>query len=136
MLLTSLPRRQRLLCLVISFTLCLCAVGLVHQIFRSGSDNGLVEFKDENNDCARFDVRSPYRQNPDRGLERRIDDALLAIQHANEQKSQPDVPVMKIWQTWRDNTVPANFDQPTLWRELHRDWEHNVCAQYGLTVKY
>jgi mannosyltransferase OCH1-like enzyme len=132
MLLRSLPRRQSLLYLMILFTLCLCIIGAINQIFRSGSDNDLAKFKDENSDCARFDVRSPYRQNPDRDLEKLIDDALLAIQRSQQLKSQAEIPVRRIWQTWRDSTVPDDFDQPALWRELHPKWKYDVCIERWL----
>ncbi|KIW37451.1 uncharacterized protein PV06_10490 [Exophiala oligosperma] len=120
-------RRRRLFFLV-ALIFCICIFYTLLPILRNHGESNLEAFKDENDSCGRFESTSVYRQNPDHDLERRIDSALLAIQHREESKAQPNLPVKKIWQTWRDPVVPENFDQPAIWRKLHPGWEHQVVS--------
>jgi hypothetical protein len=130
-MLFQLSLRRRRLFLLASSIFCIYVVYTLRKNLWNTSEVDLEAFKDENDNCGRFESSGPYRTDPDYEFEQRIDSALLAIQHQEELKSPPSVPVRKIWQTWRDKVVPENFDQPTVWRKLHPGWEHNVRPQVG-----
>jgi mannosyltransferase OCH1-like enzyme len=123
-------RRRRLFLLAASI-FCIFSVHSLRKTLWNTSEAGLEAFKDENDDCGRFESHSPYRKDPDYDFEQRIDSALLAIQRREKLKSLPNIPVKKIWQTWRDKVVPEDFDQPAVWRNLHPGWEYNVWPQVG-----
>lgn len=124
-------RKRRPVVLALSICI-LCNVLIFHKTVWSAGDNDLTAYRDENDNCARFENPSSYREYPDYEYEQQIDSALLAIQREEESKSRAHTPVKQLWQIWRDNVVPEKFDQPAVWRKLNPDWEHNVC--YTLTM--
>ena len=125
-------RRRRLSILFLTI-ICIGIVQIVHKTLWTATED-LAAFKDENDNCGRFESSSRYRKEPDYNFERQIDSALLAIQHDLESKYSLHPPVRRIWQTWRDNVVPERFDQPATWRKKNPGWEHVVGVHHACVL--
>lgn len=82
--------------------------------------------QEQDNECASFRHFSSYRKNFNYTLERQIDLALLDIEHKSSSTYSDAGTIDKIWQIWRNESVPDTFYQSDEWTMSNPGWTYEV----------